>query len=84
MLSVPEDGVFGIARMAALGGAGVSFFMEADVRDDVDAGRLVQVLEDWTPPIAPLCLYYPSSPTRPPPSAPSSNWRGKSRHEGQP
>lgn len=27
---------------------------------DIQAGRLVRVLEDWTPPLAPLCLYYPS------------------------
>ena len=33
--------------------------MEADVRDDIAAGRLVRVLEDWTPSLAPLALYYP-------------------------
>ncbi len=26
----------------------------------VAAGRLVRVLEDWTPPYPGLCLYYPS------------------------
>ena len=26
---------------------------------DIEAGRLVRVLEDWTPPLARLCLYYP-------------------------
>ena len=34
--------------------------MEFDVREDIEAGRLVRVLEDWTPLLAPLCLYYPS------------------------
>lgn len=34
--------------------------MESDVRDDLDAGRLVRVLEEWTPSLAPLSLYYPS------------------------
>lgn len=34
--------------------------MEADVRDDVAAGRLVSVLNDWAPTLAPLCLYYPN------------------------
>ena len=33
--------------------------MEPDVRADIEAGRLVRVLEDWTPELAPLCLYYP-------------------------
>lgn len=49
-----------LARIAALEGAGFGFFMEPDVREDIAAGRLVQVLKDWTPPLAPLCLYYPS------------------------
>lgn len=49
-----------LSRMAALDGVGIGFFMEADVRDDIASGRLVQMLEDWTPPLAPLCLYYPS------------------------
>lgn len=50
----------GLARVAALEGVGIGFFMEADVRDDIAAGRLLQVLDDWTPPLEPLCLYYPS------------------------
>lgn len=49
-----------LARMAALDGVGIGFFMESDVRDDMVAGRLTRVLEDWTPPTAPLALYYPS------------------------
>lgn len=49
-----------LARMAALESIGIGFFMEPDVREDIAAGRLVQVLGDWTPPLAPLCLYYPS------------------------
>jgi len=49
-----------LSRIAVLDGVGIGFFMEADVRDDVASGRLVQMLEDWTPPLAPLCLYYPS------------------------
>ena len=48
-----------LARIAVLDGIGIGFFMEADVRDDIAAGRLVRVLEDWTPPSDPLCLYYP-------------------------
>jgi DNA-binding transcriptional LysR family regulator len=49
-----------LSRMTALEGVGIGFFMEPDVREDIAAGRLVQVLQDWTPPLAPLCLYYPS------------------------
>lgn len=48
-----------LARAAVLHGIGLGFFMEPDVRADIDAGRLVRVLDDWTPPRAPLCLYYP-------------------------
>jgi DNA-binding transcriptional LysR family regulator len=48
-----------LARAAVLEGVGIGFFLEQDVRDDIVAGRLVRVLEDWTPPIADLCLYYP-------------------------
>lgn len=47
-----------LARIAATNGVGIGYFMEADVRDDIAAGRLVRILEDWTPPLAPLCLYY--------------------------
>ncbi|MDN2580257.1 LysR family transcriptional regulator [Aquibium sp. ELW1220] len=48
-----------LSRIAVLDGVGIGFFMEADVRDDVAAGRLERVLLDWTPPTVPLCLYYP-------------------------
>lgn len=50
----------GLARTAALASAGLTLAMESDVRDDIEAGRLVRVLEDWTPLLAPLSLYYPS------------------------
>lgn len=49
----------GLARMAVLDTMGIGYFMESDVRADIEAGRLVRVLADWTPPLAPLCLYYP-------------------------
>lgn len=48
-----------LARMAALEGVGIGFFMESDIREDIESGRLIPVLEDWTPPPAPLSLYYP-------------------------
>lgn len=49
-----------LARIAVLEDLGFGYFMEADVAGDLAAGRLVRVLQDWTPPLAPLCLYYPS------------------------
>jgi len=49
-----------LARTTVLDHVGIGYFMESDVREDIEAGRLVRVLEDWTPPLAPLCLYYPS------------------------
>ncbi|MFG1193184.1 LysR family transcriptional regulator [Xanthobacter flavus] len=49
-----------LARTAALASAGLTLAMESDVRDDIEAGRLVPVLEDWTPTLPPLSLYYPS------------------------
>jgi DNA-binding transcriptional LysR family regulator len=48
-----------LARIAVLEDIGIGFFMESDVREDIAAGRLVRVLEDWTPPLTPLCMYYP-------------------------
>jgi DNA-binding transcriptional LysR family regulator len=48
-----------LARMAVLDGIGIGFFMESSVRDDIAAGRLIRLLEDWTPPGEPLSLYYP-------------------------
>ena len=47
-----------LARIAVTYGVGIGYFMETDVRDDFAAGRLVRILEDWTPPLVPLCLYY--------------------------
>ncbi len=47
-----------LARIAATNGVGIGYFMEADVHEDIAAGRLVRILEDWTPPLVPLCLYY--------------------------
>ncbi|MGX7897002.1 LysR family transcriptional regulator [Tsuneonella sp. HG222] len=47
-----------LARIAVENGVGIGYFMETDVREDLADGRLVRILEDWTPPLAPLCLYY--------------------------
>ena len=48
-----------IARAAVLDGAGIGFFIEQDVADDIASGRLIRLLEDWTPPRPGFSLYYP-------------------------
>lgn len=47
-----------LARIAAISGVGIGYFMESDVREDMTQGRLMRILEDWTPPAQPLCLYF--------------------------
>lgn len=56
-----------LTRIAVLDGVGIGYVMEPDVRKDLAEGRLIQVLEDWSPQMASLCLYYPSR--RNPPAA---------------
>jgi DNA-binding transcriptional LysR family regulator len=64
---------------AALGGMGLGFVMEDQVKEHIAQGRLVRVLEDWCPRFAGYHLYYPS---RRQPSAAFSllvdtlRWRG--------
>ncbi len=43
---------------AALAGAGLAYIGEPSVKEHVAAGRLVMVLEDWTPPYPGLSLYF--------------------------
>lgn len=49
-----------LARIAVLDHVGIGYFMESDIREDLEAGRLVRLLEEWTPPMERLCLYYPN------------------------
>lgn len=44
---------------AARAGLGLTYLTEWNVDADLAAGTLVRVLEDWTPPLDGLCLYYP-------------------------
>ncbi len=49
-----------LMRRAALDGVGVAMLAENDVADDIAAGRLVRVLEDWCPPMFGFFLYHAS------------------------
>ena len=45
---------------AACAGCGLAYVLEEEVEPYLSAGRLVRVLEDWTPPFTGYHLYYPS------------------------
>jgi DNA-binding transcriptional LysR family regulator len=48
-----------LIHAAALAGFGLAHVTLWQAAEDIAAGRLVQLLEDWTPPFPGLCLYYP-------------------------
>jgi DNA-binding transcriptional LysR family regulator len=45
---------------AALAGQGLAYLSDPATAEHIAAGRLVSVLEDWSPAYPGLCLYYPS------------------------
>lgn len=47
-------------QQACLAGFGLAYLMEDKVKEDIAAGRLITVLEDWSPSFAGYYLYYPS------------------------
>ena len=49
-----------LQRRAALDGVGFWAAFEGYAREDIEAGRLVSLLEDWPPAFPGLSLYYPS------------------------
>ncbi len=49
----------GLILEAVRAGVGLAYLSEMDVADDIAAGRLQVVMEDWTPPFDGLCLYFP-------------------------
>jgi DNA-binding transcriptional LysR family regulator len=49
----------GLMLSAARAGLGLAYLTEWNVNADLEAGTLVRVLEDWTPSLDGLCLYYP-------------------------
>lgn len=48
-----------LALEAARQGAGLAYASLTSVEADLEAGALVRVLAEWTPPFAGLCLFYP-------------------------
>jgi DNA-binding transcriptional LysR family regulator len=48
-----------VGREAVLAGIGLYYINEFLVADDIAGGRLIRVLDDWTPPYAGMSLYYP-------------------------
>jgi DNA-binding transcriptional LysR family regulator len=48
-----------LTRGAVLAGVALGYVMESDVRGDIEAGRLISVLDEWMPPSDELCIYYP-------------------------
>lgn len=48
-----------LTRTAILEGTGIGYTFEQDIASDIDTGRVIRILEDWTPPYPGLCLYYP-------------------------
>jgi DNA-binding transcriptional LysR family regulator len=48
----------GLAQ-ASRPGIGVAYVGESIVADDIASGRLVEVLNEWTPSYPGNCLYYP-------------------------
>ena len=64
-LNVRVDGqlvfnTFSLRLNAALAGLGLAYLMEDQVRAHIKTGRLIHVLEDWSPPFSGYHLYYPS------------------------
>lgn len=49
-----------VLRRAALDGAGLAFLFREMVADDIAAGRLIALMEDWCEPYPGFFLYYPS------------------------
>jgi DNA-binding transcriptional LysR family regulator len=48
-----------LMREAALAGAGLAYLRQPWIAQDIAAGRLVSVLNEWMPSEPGLCLYYP-------------------------
>ena len=54
-----------LIREAALGGVGIAYLSRWEIAGDLAAGRLVQLLDAWTPPLSRALPLLPGSPSRP-------------------
>jgi DNA-binding transcriptional LysR family regulator len=64
MINIDVDGLLtldepNLILEAALAGVGIAFMNEWNVEDQIADGRLVRVMDEWTPPFPGLYLYYP-------------------------
>lgn len=71
LINVRTSGSFtgneeGLVMAAVRAGVGLGYLMESDVAEDLAAGRLVQVLDDWCPSYPGCHLYHPSRRQSPP------------------
>jgi DNA-binding transcriptional LysR family regulator len=55
-----------IAVRAALDGVGIAYLLDHQARPLIEAGRLVHLLAEWSPPFPGFYLYYPSRRQAPP------------------
>lgn len=65
-VTVAVDGPFvfddiELVLAAVRNGLAIAYMFEDRIRDDLASGRLVPLLEDWTPPFPGYYLYYPST-----------------------
>jgi DNA-binding transcriptional LysR family regulator len=56
-----------VAIRAVLDGVGIGYLFDLQIRPLVESGRMVRMLEEWTPPFPGFTLYYPSRRQMPPP-----------------
>jgi len=77
----------GLARRAALDGVGFWPTFDGYVREDIESGLLVSVLDDWCAPFPGPFLYYPSRRQSPPALAAFisfvAEWRKQERRKGR-
>ena len=55
-----------LTREAAIKGLGIAYVYEDDAQEDIRAGRLVRILEDWCGLLPGYFLYHPSRRQTPP------------------